>query len=517
MRTLDRNAWKTPVGTAVIAAFLSGVVAHLFVLVMPIHNYDDIISMPGGFGGGLSMGRWFLELIGRIVEKLGLNYNLPTLNGLFFLALLAVSAGVVVSFLEIKNRVSAAMAGMLFVVFPSVAGTLFFRFTAPLYGVGVLLAVLSAWILRRSKRFGLLLSVLFGALSIGIYQAYIPMTISMFVLSLIARGLDGETSVKELIRQGLYDCLAIALGTALYFLCEKCVEAVFDVSLGDYKGLDTIGQISLKELPGLIVLAFDIFIGIPFQDFCGVAIRKIQKLTYLYLGGVTIGMIGYILAVRVRSVLKAAAVAVLCLLFPIAVNFIVVMTRNDGIYTLMVYAFVFVGLATLVFAEKLPQRAGERGKKISAFFTRAVAVGVALLIFGYTYYNNTNYMAIYYGNRQIENYVNGITIQVRMTEGFTPDMEWAFLGEIDDPLLDCEWEEEANYSGSGFTTYLLNQYSRASWFRNYIGYKLPLVSEEQNQALAEKDVVKAMPCWPAEGSIAIVDNTVVVKFQELAR
>ncbi len=515
MRTLDRNFWKSPVGTAVIAAFLSGLLVHLFVLVMPVHNYDDIISMPAGFGGTLTLGRWALEILGRPLEKLGLSYNLPTLNGLFFLTLLTVSAGFAVSFFEIKSRVSAALMGMLFLVFPTVSATLFFRFTAPLYGIGVLLAVLSAWCLRRFPKLGLPLSVLCGAVSMGIYQAYIPMTISMFVLSLIARSLEEETTIRDLIRRGLYDCLALVLTAAVYFLCQKIAETVSGVGLGDYKGLDTMGQIELKSLPGLVFLAFDTFLDIPFQDFCGVAIRGIQKLAYLYLGGVTIAMLFYILAKKVRSALKILATLVLCLLFPIAVNFILVMVPKEGIYTLMVYGFVFVGFAPLVLVEKMP--AGETAKGLSTACKRALAAGVAFLIFTYAYYDNTNYMAVYYGNRQVENYVNGITVQVRMTEGFTPDMEWALLGDIDDPLLNSDWEEEANYVGGGFTTYLLNQYSRASWFQNYVGYKLPLVSEERGKALAETQTVKAMPCWPAEGSIAIVEDTVVVKFQELAQ
>lgn len=327
----------------------------------------------------------------------------------------------------------------------------------------------------------------------------------------------GGTPVRKLITDGLYDCLALVLCAALYFLCQKVAQTVSGVSLGDYKGLDTMGQIELKELPGLIFLAFDTFLGVPFQDFCGVAVRKIQKLTYLYLGGITIALIGYILIVKVRDVLKTAAVAVLCVLFAIAVNFIIVMTKNEGIYTLMTYAFVFVGIAPLVILEKMPQPEGRKSDGLQPIFRKALTVGVALLIFGYAYYDNTNYMAAYYGNRQIENYVNGITVQVRMTEGFTPDMEWALLGDIDDPLLNCDWEEEANYVGNGFTTYLLNQYSRESWFRNYVGYKLPLVSQEREQALAESAEVKAMPCWPAEGSIQIVENTVVIKFQELGK
>ena len=115
----------------------------------------------------------------------------------------------------------------------------------------------------------------------------------------------------------------------------------------------------------------------------------------------------------------------------------------------------------------------------------------------------------------MENYFSSIVTQVRMADGFTPDMEWALIGDIEDPLLGCYWEYEMTYGGVEFTQWLLNRYSWWDWIHNYYGYAIPTASDEKIRVLAQSDAVRAMPCWPADGSIQVVGDTVGIKCQEL--
>ena len=50
---------------------------------------------------------------------------------------------------------------------------------------------------------------------------------------------------------------------------------------------------------------------------------------------------------------------------------------------------------------------------------------------------------------------------------------------------------------------------------NYIGYKVPLQDEEIIKSLILDEDVKNMPCWPDAGSIRVIDDTVVIKCEEL--
>lgn len=500
---------KTPAWTAFLAALMAGALTHMFALVNVLHNFDDIANQPGGFGGGLSLGRWFLEITGQLALKTGLNYNLPFVNGVIFLLLLAVSAGFLVSVLRIEKKLSGALIGCLFIVFPTVSATLFYRYTVIFYGVGVLFSVLAVWVLRR-YRFGLLLSAALLCLSMGLYQAYAPLTIGLFVLQLIRQVLEGEKDLRRLVLDGLYDCLALLLGLLLYFAGMKAAEAVWGAPLEAYQGIDTMGQLALADIPRLIGQAFGSFFNITFRDYSGISSRKLIQLTYCAMGAVSAVTVSYILIARVKKLSLILAACLLCILFPIAVNFIVLMCPDSWIYTLMVYSFVLVGCFVIVTAECL----GAEGR-FGKIMTRLAGLAAAFLIFCYGYYDNVNYSALYYANRQVENYVSSMVAQVRMTEGFTPEKQWVLIGEIKDPLLRSHWDEEANYGGNSFAHHLLINYSRNEWFENYVGYDLPLVSEEEVAQIAGTGEVRAMPCWPSQGSIQVIGDKVIIKFQEI--
>ena len=176
--------WKTPEAAAVAAALAVGLLVHLFGLVNILHNNDDIWQQPMGYGAGITSGRWLLTILGDFLMRCGFGYNLPVVNGVLFLVLVALCAGVIVSLLAIHSRGMAVLFGMLFAVFPSATSVLFFKYTTVYYGIALLLSVLAAWALQ-GRRFGLLISALCTALSLGIYQAYVPVTVTLLVLVLL--------------------------------------------------------------------------------------------------------------------------------------------------------------------------------------------------------------------------------------------------------------------------------------------------------------------------------------------
>lgn len=503
--------WKTlaqtPQGTAFVSALGVGFLTHLFALINVIHNYDSIHYMPYGQGSGIYSGRFMLSILGGLAEKLGGNTNLPLFNGLVFLGLLALSSALIVSIFRIRSRGHAALMGMLIAVFPTAASTMIHRFTAIYYGLAVLLAVLAVWVLEKSK-WGLPLSALCTALSLGIYQALVPVTISMMVLLLIQQALQGESQLWAIVKRGLYDCLALVLGLLLYFILLKICLALWHTELIDYQGINEMGKITLSSLPGLVWGALKAVILLPVRDYCGITGTAFLKLSYLLLGLGSLGMVGYLLATRVKNPWVCAAVVLLCVLFFIAVNFIYIQCPESAIYTLMVYSFAILACAPVVILECMPE-----GNK--PWLGRGVAWCLAVVIFSYGYLANTNYTAIYYADQQTENYMNALIAQVRMNEDFDTEKEWAFLGGISDPLMKFSWEQEMTYGGFTGPADLLNCHSTFSWMKHYIGYDPPMASQERLEELRQMEQVRAMPVWPNAGSIQAIGNTMVIKCEEI--
>lgn len=494
---------------AAFSTVCSGIIVHLFALTNALHNYDDIITQPAGFGTGISSGRWFLQILGDLTTSLGISYNLPLPNGLILLVLLGSAAGLLTDALHIRKKPFVVIIGLLFAVFPATTSTLFFRFTAPYYGLGVLLAVAAAWILGRCRG-SFLLSGLFTALSLGLYQSYTPMTIGLFVLILLQMAFREDADWKKLILRGLYFCAALILGLVFYFLFLKLSLFAMHTQLSGYQSINQMGLISLDQLPHLIKTAYKALLLLPLWDYFGVAATPLAKGLYLLLGISSILLTVYLLIARVKKIQQILLICLLGMIFPLAINFVIVMCPDSYIYTLMAYGCLLLPCLPIVICEAIP---ADNARLLPA--QKMIAGLLALLMLYYAYEANVSYTAMYYHNRNMENYYASLTAQVRMTEGFTSDKAWAFIGENQDPLRFSFWSDSTRYGGNADTEELINAYSKHAWMYLYVGYVMPLSTEAEIQELAQTDAVKAMPCWPDQGSIQVIDDTVVIKFEEL--
>lgn len=505
-----KEKWKTPAASAAIAAAACGLATHFYALTNTMHNYDDIIVQPGGIGSGMPLGRWLLEIFGAVLHFLGWDYNLTWFNGVVFLLLLALSAGILCRVLEVRSRPLAALMGMLFAVFPTVVSSLEFRYTSVLYGVGILFAVGACWALGQ-KRHGWLLAAGLICLSLGVYQAYLPLTIGIIVLSLLRRCLMGEEP-KGLIAEGLKACGVILLGILAYFVILNVLLRLTGVEMRTYQGVSAMGALSLRRMPQLIARAFTDCLTFAGKNRWNLADSKMIRLSYLALGVLSLCLLALFLRGKKRTALSWVLMVFLLLVFPVAVNFIEVMSPDAYIYTLMQYAFVLVGCVPLVLLDCLgAEGPGKYGKQLR----RGVCLFAGLLVFGYVYSANVNYTANYYYSRQTENYMNSLMTQVRMTEGFTPDKKWAFIGDIDDPMLGGVWSGIRTDGGIAKPVSLVNAYSRTEWFDVYLACHVEEEDPEVTAALAQTEEVRAMPCWPSQGSIRVIGDTVVIKCQNV--
>lgn len=503
---------NTVFSQAALSALTAGLITHLFGLVTPLHNYDDIAQLPGGYGTGITSGRWLLSLLGDLAGFLGMDANLPVVNGLLFLILIAVSAGLAAVSLQIKRKGFAVAIGALFAVFPTAASTLAFRYTAVYYGIGILMAVAAAWCLDRFP-FGFILSALLTACSLGIYQAYVPMTISLFVLQLMGHSMRSDASLKNLIYRGFRCCGNLILGLIFYWILLQICLRLYGTQLSNYQGMDQMGSLTLSQLPSLVKEAIYSLCIMPLRSYCNLADLPLIRISYWLLAVSSIGLIGWFFAAG-KNKLNAFFALTMVALMPLAVNFIVVMCPESYIYTLMVYSFVFVPCLPMVMWERLEecQLLSRIGKLLSG---RMISWILAIMIGCYGYQTNASYATMYYTNRQIENYLSTVIAQVRMTDGFRADQKWVFLGEFDDPLLNTLWQYEFTLGGTEDTVWMLRRYSWYEWIHHYYGYRVPMVSQEATMQVAALPEVAAMACWPNSGSIQIINDQVVIKLQPI--
>lgn len=342
--------FKSPENVSFLTTFIIGFATHLFGFVNVIHNHDDISVLPAGSGTGISSGRWLLTILDMIFEKIGITYNLPYINAILFIFLLSVSVKYMIRILEIKNHISAIMIGAVFVAFPSATSTLFFKYTVVLYGIAILGAVMAVWCVERFK-FGIILSIFLIACSLGIYQAYVPITISLMVIVLLRNNLTKDSETKALIKQSAIYVGILILGIITYYILLKICLMAFHTQLSTYQGVDKMGAIEITQLLGLLQKTYSGFISIVSNDYKGVSQTSIIQLGILLLGCICIGLIIFTLRVHKKKLDSVILTVLLCAVFPFAINFIVIMCPIGNIHTLMVYSFALIFTVPFVLLE----------------------------------------------------------------------------------------------------------------------------------------------------------------------
>ena len=240
----------------------------MFALTNVLHNYDDIRCTPGGAGAGVASGRWIIGLINGVWNKYWGVYNLTFFNGIVVLVLISASACIVVRIFEVRNIVNCILIGGVLITFPSITSMLFFTFTAPYYGLAIFLSVLAVAVYK--KKYGVIVSAACIACSMGIYQAYLPLVITLFILLLLVECIRNQWKISNTIINGIKALIPIILGLIAYFGILKFFLYYYQIELDKYQGIDSMGQFELKTLPGLIKKCFRNTLFLFKEEYCSI-------------------------------------------------------------------------------------------------------------------------------------------------------------------------------------------------------------------------------------------------------
>lgn len=485
---------------------LCALAAHLFALTNVLKNHDNILME--GYGAGTASGRWFMGWIGDLIGEIWGNYNIPFYDGLIGIFILSFAAYIGVLIFDIQNITLCVLWCGIFVSFPAVTSMMFYIYTVPYYSVAILMVMLAVYCTDRYK-FGWASAIILLTCSIGIYQAYFPLAAGLYVSVLFIRSLTGTYNVKQSIRYAFEYLGILAVSMAAYFICLKVRLRVQNIQLNTYKGIDQMGQINPAEIPDMIVRTYREFFGIPFIDYYQLAATKIVSWMLVILALCSMVMVIILFRDNGRLELRKKWPAlVFAVVFPAAVNGITLMCYHSKIYTLMIMAGVLIYLIPILLISEIMKRRSVRW----GYPVVCAALGIVLL--NYIWQSNGNYTAMYYTNQQMYHYINSLVTQVKDTEGFHTDLEWAVIGDKEkDPLFDNPWADTPFWYG-GNKKNLMNEYSRNRFFEQILGYQIPWADADAVKTLQKEDVVVDMPIYPDKGSIQIVDNYVVIKLKK---
>ena len=495
---LDRRTRACAAATAIF-----GALSYLYLFLNEINNNDMISCLPEGYGTGLSSGRWLLSVLGTVDRALWGVYNVPMLNGLLALVLLALTSAVLVRALGIVSpRLSFALAAVTASAAP-IASLMLFQFTVHYYALALLLIACAARLTRSRRLPALLCAALAGACSLGIYQAYFPFLAVVLLLMLLGACLERERTPKELLLFALRCLGVLAASYLLYRLVLQGFLVLFGASLSDYQGMSAMGSLSLRSIPH----AYAEFFRLTTRKMYGFNETGFVRVMILLLLLVSGGALA--LAWRDRPTKLLLGLAALALI-PLAANAFLVLAPGSTVYTRMCMGLTAVFYLPLVIVDRLsfPR---PRIKKCAVLGVTALLL---LTCVNYAWQSNGNYRFEYYANRKAENYFSAMLARIRSAEGYRDGMEIVFVGDtITDAAFQDNWlTAPFHYSGVVGAQSQLNQYSRPAFFANYFGFSVRQISPEEADACAE--TIAQMTCYPDSGSILVADGRVLVKLEQ---
>ncbi len=502
-----------------VAALIAGIIAHGYVIFNRI-SYHDNTACLFNLGGTYESGRWMLGFVYDLQMKTTKLFSVPVFNGLLSIVFIAIAVMVLIDLFKIKSKLIATLIGALMVVYPVVTSIFSFMFTSWEYQLALILAILSAKILiekRTIKNF--CVAAIIFAVCLGFYQAFMSVTIAIFLISLYFDVLEDRfESVLDYIKTGLIYLANLGVGLALWAILRKVTMTLKGITAVDYKGMDE--GFNLAQFPSLIVASIKAFFGFGQEGINAVLYQRAFTAVIVV---IAIVQIVYLL-IKKQTAVSIKLISILGLiLLPIGMNVVYLLSTSSeyNVDSVMLYGDIFIYILPLMMIEKLEALEG-----ISGFFAAAVGkltwLQLALIIFmtiGYTYMDNAAYMKGEIAQEQAIAYFNQMITAIKTCDGFEDDMEIVLVGwsDLDDSTftkVDSTDQLEA-VKITKFPRYSdLVKYEGSIYFlREHLGFGNDNVIIDDG-TVAKEAAVKAMPTYPNDGAIAVVDGRVIVKLGE---
>ena len=500
----------SPSFAAALAGALSfGLLAQGMGLFNKFSWHDDIFSL-FMTGTAIESGRWMLYVLSELEKWFYGNgyFSLPVVNGSIAILCIGLSAGLMTDFFHIRSRKLSALLGGVMAVFPVVTSLFNFMFTIHYYMLGLLMLTAgSILICRDGTRWKKWAGILLCGCSIGIYQAFIPVMLMMVLLDQIMVFPRWGEKMGQLLLRLLIRALCVAAVMGVYLAGSRYFLSIKNLRIDSYLGMDQAVSVPLGQYlqragrayreffqPSHFVL-WDMYPQAMFNVY------RIMLCMDFLLGGLSL------FQVWKKSPPRALLLAGLFALVPLGCNFIFVM--SEEVHSLMVYGqvmqIVFLLCLVSLIEEPYP------------VIHRIVSLGMGILLAAscvmYIRYDNQCYMKTAFHQQEAISWNTTLVTRIESTEGFRDEMPVAFVNRRNMDDKNLYNLDELDFLSLG--TYdenireYLNDWAWEAFLARWCGFQPKMVDPREMEHLRE---VEAMPHYPDDGSIRIIEDVIVVRF-----
>lgn len=504
------NIWLGTDGKiAFLSAFCVGILTHMSALTSDIPNHDGLASLYFD-QNMITSGRWFLGTACGISSY----FSIPWMIGVLSVLYISVTAVFMAKLLEMKNSMFIALSVAMLVTFPSLASNFAYVFTMDGYMLGLLLAVLSVFLVSKGK-----LGFLFGgialAFSMGIYQSYLPIAILLCLYKAVMICLEKET-LKEKAGKILRYIYMGAIGVALYYLILQILLKLEGKVLDTYQGINGMADTGIDFIGALKAMYID-FVSFSLKGNVifanGFALAAVIVLAIVFIICLFLRLKREHLFISIWTYV----IGIVCvLLLPIFTNIILIISPDVTYHLLMRYQWAFFGIMALAFIEDC-LRNGKREIKVTCLIEWAAVLSTIVIVFSYAISDNIAYSNLQKKYEKTYAYCLRLADRIEQTEGYYQGIPIYMIGVVGDdnfPVTDYTGDVTDHMIGI-YGDYLLYTPENYELFcKNYLGITFNFLRPNEANYYDSPEYV-AMPSFPGAGSTKVVDGILFVKTENM--
>lgn len=482
-----------------IGIFIVGIITHGYIMTHNFVNSDGIYYFYSENMDMTVSGRWLLNLICKISG----DYTIPWFLGILSMLYIAVGTYFLIMFFDIRNEWNILVVSGIIVASPVVTATFGYMFTADAYFFSYALATFAAYMIKKFELKSPFFWVGVAAicLSMGIYQAYVEVTVIMLMLDSIAVIFNTEKLQKccGIVCRYL---IALFMGAFLYFGVLEIILKKKKLQLLSYQGINEVKVIDLKSIIYRIPNLYNDTI-MYFRNGELTANNIYILNAYKILAFISM-IIAFFYLWRKKSIWKTSFACAVIGIIPIALNMFNLFSDKTINHLLMKMGWVICLLVGFILVDQFDKK------------LRLVSLLGILIILNYGRIANEVYVNV--EQKQEKTYAVCLKLSDRMEQvkGYYEGIPIIIEGEPNDSYsltsqLPGELYDIPQVSGD---FYITDAAMFAYAFRNHIGTAFNYVYDNETvMKIKSSKEWKNMEVWPESESVKIIDGYLCIRFR----
>lgn len=520
---------------AFFSTLLCGLVAHIPAIANDLLNHDSVGALNADANQWLAgQGKWAASYLISFLRGV---LSVPSWFVLLGIIFFSLSAVLIVRMFYVKSPICAALIGCILVANDSVV-SMTLAYGTDYFGFCIFLTVLAVYI-TRMYRFGYLLGIPLLVLCIGGYQPMIGIATSLFVLLCIVDALDSRVPFKRIFLTGIQYIIVLLISGGVYYCILRFLVAKGIIILSTYKNIGSLTSEGFSNL-SRVLFFFKDSLQYTYKMMFGrfaVPYRIFNKLNILF--GVSTVITFTISVIRnktYRSPLNLiTAFVLLFVIFPFSANLVDFLTQDEVVSRIMRYAIMLIYCVPLILCDNCIFRFVDRECPLEKnatqgvrYFVSTVCLAVcfitSLLVFNWCSLAHDAYGYVKIANNQMMAKCAVIMASVYDCEGYDYETPVVLIGSSPFPYFDdsgsaTSWHSvttikngtQGIYSASN-TLYRTQLVERVLNARMGAGFAFVNSTDFYEEYTEQCD---SMPIFPLDGSVTMVDGTIVVKLNDV--